>query len=144
LQAYRISWHANSDAIRVLVDVISELEGFTSLRGSYRSQSDVYSALGATKVAILGSALSAIGAAFALHWEESLGRLGAISSAMVPYLVVSGLVSFQLTRNRRGARKTLVRVVQSYLALSEQRLREVLARSQQPSPNGLRPLATAG
>lgn len=131
VQEYRIRWHANSDAIRVLVDLISEMEGCAHLRYSYRALADIYSAIGATKVAILGSAVAATSATFAFHWTETIGRLGPVSLVMVPYLVITSLVSYQLTRNRRGTRKTFVRTVQSHLTLFEYRLQEVLADSRQ-------------
>ena len=134
VQDYRIRWHANADAIRVLVDLISEMEGCGRLRDSYRALADIYSAIGATKVAILGSAAGAIGATLALHWTETFDRVGPMAMVVVPYLVVTSLVSYQLTRNRRGARKTFVRTVQSYLTMNEYRLQAVLAASRRREP----------
>lgn len=126
---YRIRWHANSDAIRVLVELISEFDGCAHLRDSYRALADIYSAIGATKVAILTSASAVIGATFAFHWTETIDRLGSVLTALIPYSIATSLVSYQLTRNRRGARKTLVRTIQSYLSLNERRLQEVLDAS---------------
>jgi hypothetical protein len=133
LQDYRIRWYANSDSIRVLVDLISGMDGCANLRDSYRALADIYSAIGATKVAILGSAAAATTATFAFHWSETVERLGPVALALVPYLVATSLVSYQLTRNRRGARKTFVRTVQGYLSLYENRLQAVLNDSRRPT-----------
>lgn len=135
VQDYRIRWHANSDAIRILVELISELDGCAHLRDTYRALADIYSAIGATKVAILTSASAVVGATFAFHWTESLDRLGPVLAALIPYLIATSLVSYQLTRNRRGARKTLVRTIQSYLSLNEYRLQDVLNTSRRTPPS---------